>query len=627
MGCHNVATKVPQGDRLKRIVLLGMPNTGKSTFFNRLTGSTAAVGNWSGMTVSFLQAQIKLDGRLTELVDLPGIYDLNGFSDDEKVVRDFLEKFPIDLVIVVLNASQIDRQICLPLQIKALGLPAVVVLNMADEAENYGVVIDADELGKRLDMPMVLISAKYGKVYAQAYREIAYALRSQHQSYQIDNLQDCLANSAEVTPEQMRSVLKGLVVMPAKIKTNLTTRLDRLLLNPFLGLPLFFLGMFLVFAIIWNIGLPAQGLVGEITNWLQQILIEPILKPLPQVVQSFLLEGIWNGFATVVGFVPLIVLFFVLMAVLEDSGYLARSAYLMDALMVRLGLDGRSFVLKDTASDMMQMMGFGCNVPALMGTRVMRSQALRLLTMLIIPFSLCSARLQVFVFIIAAVSGENGAIILFSLYLLSFGAAISLREPAKLIATAALFQGVFKNDEPFVLELPPYRFPTWKQVIVRGWGEVKDFLTRASGFITFGCIAAWGVTNLPFGARGLDTIGGQAGTFLAPVMSPLGIDPYLTLALIFGFVAKEIVIGSLAVIYGLNAIAVSNHISETVTFAQGYSFCIFCLLYTPCLTTVATLWNESKSWKFTLFSLGFSLVLAWVASFRFYQTALLLGFQ
>jgi len=619
MNCHNGGTRVIKSDsavphsrdRFKRIVLVGMPNTGKSTFFNRLTGSAAAVGNWPGMTVSFLQAQVKIDGKLTEIVDLPGIYDLNGFSDDEKVVRYFLENFPLDLVIVVLNASQIDRQICLPLQIKALGLPAVVILNMADEAEQYGVAINTDELSKRLDMPVILISAKYGRGYTRAYREISYSLKEQQQSYQIENLQACLNDCGDITPEQMRSLLTGVVTMPEKVKTNLTTRLDRILLDPVLGLPLFFLGMFLVFSLIWNIGLPAQGLVGDLTDWLQQNLIEPILKPFPEIVQNFFIEGIWNGLATVVGFVPLIVLFFILMAVLEDSGYLSRSAYLMDALMARLGLDGRSFV--------MQMMGFGCNVPALMGTRVMRSQALRLLTMLIIPFSLCSARLQVFVFIIAAVfSGGNGAIVLFSLYLLSFIAAI---------ATAALFQGVFKNDEPFVLELPPYRFPTWKQVIIRGWGEVKHFLTRASGFITLGCIAVWAVTNLPPGATGLDTIGGQMGKFLAPVMSPLGIDPYLTLALIFGFVAKEVVVGSLAVIYGLNSVAVSSHITQTVSFIQGYSFCIFCLLYTPCLTTVATLWNESKSWKFTLFSLGFSLVLAWVASFCFYQTALLLGFR
>ena len=466
MSCHSGKTIVSKLNLVKRIVLLGMPNTGKSTFFNRLTGSAAAVGNWPGMTVSFLQAQININDQLTELVDLPGIYDLNGFSDDEKVVRHFLESFPFDLVIVVVNASQIDRQICLPLQIKALGLPAVVILNMADEAEDYGVVINPDELGKRLGMPTVLISAKYGKDDARVYREISHLFKQQQQSYQITDLQGYLDNCGDVTAEQMRSILAGVVTMPQKVKSNLTTKLDRILLDPVLGLPLFFLGMFLVFSIIWNIGLPAQELMGELTDWLQQIIIEPILKPFPEIVQNFFIDGIWNGLATVTGFVPLIVLFFILMAVLEDSGYLSRSAYLMDALMERLGLDGRSFV--------MQMMGFGCNVPALMGTRVMRSQALRLLTMLIIPFSLCSARLQVFVFIIAAVfAGGNGAIVLFSLYLLSFVAAI---------ATAALFKGVFKNDEPFVLELPPYRFPTWKQVIIRGWGEVKHFLSRASGF-------------------------------------------------------------------------------------------------------------------------------------------------
>ena len=594
-------------DRLKRIVLLGMPNTGKSTLFNRLTGAAAAVGNWPGMTVNFLQAQVKIDHKLTEFVDLPGIYAFDGLSEDEKVARRFLTKFPFDLVVVVINASQIDRQISLPLQIKALGKPVVVILNMADEAEKYGVAIDTNKLSQSWGMPTVLVSAKYGKGYAQAYREIASALKNSSINTNITSWDNC----AKVTPEKIESVLADAIVMPQQVENSLTTKLDRLLLHAVWGLPCFFLGMYLVFSLIWNLGLPAQGLVGELTDWLQQHLLEPVLQPLPIIIQSFLIDGIWNGLATVTSFVPLIVLFFILMAILEDSGYLSRSAYLMDALMERFGLDGRSFV--------MQMMGFGCNVPALMGTRVMRSRALRLLTMLTIPFSLCSARLQVFVFIIAAVfPNGNGAIVLFSLYVLSFVAAI---------ATAALFQGVFKNDEPFVLELPPYRFPTWKQVFMRGWGEVKHFLTRATGFITLGCVAAWAVTNLPPGATGLDTVGGQMGQLLAPVMYPLGIDPYLTLALIFGFVAKEIVVGSLAVIYGLNAIAVSGHITETVSFAQGYSFCIFCLLYTPCLTTVATILNESKSWKFTLFSLVFSFALAWVISFCFYQTVLLLGLK
>jgi ferrous iron transport protein B len=318
----------------------------------------------------------------------------------------------------------------------------------------------------------------------------------------------------------------------------------------------------------------------------------------------------WNGLTTVASFVPLIVLFFIVMAILEDSGYLSRAAYLMDALMGRLGLDGRSFVL--------QMMGFGCNVPALMGTRIMRSPALRLLTMLIITFSLCSARLQVFVFLIAATfPNSQGATVLFSLYVLSFVAALG---------AAFLLKGQFKNQEPFVLELPPYRFPTLKQVIIRGWGEVMHFLQRASGFIVLGCVAVWFLTNLPSGATGLETFGGQLGQFLSPIMHPIGIDPYLTLSLIFGFIAKEVVVGALPVIYGMNGDNVSQYIGSTVTWIQSYSFCIFCLLYTPCLTTLATLLNESKSWKYTLFSVVFSFGFAWVMSFIFYQGALTLGF-
>jgi ferrous iron transport protein B len=299
------------------------------------------------------------------------------------------------------------------------------------------------------------------------------------------------------------------------------------------------------------------------------------------------------------------------MAVLEDSGYLSRSAYLMDALMSKLGLDGRSFVL--------QMMGFGCNVPALMGARVMRSRALRLMTMLIIPFALCSARLQVFVFMIAAVfPNGNGALVLFSLYLLSFIASI---------ITAAMFQGTFKNEEPFVIELPPYRLPTLRHVLLRSWGEVRHFLNRATGFIALGCIAVWVLTSLPPGATGLETIGGKIGHALSPIMEPIGINPYLTLALIFGFVAKEVVLGALAVIYGMQNITLSHHIGETVTWVQGYSFCIFSLLYAPCLTTLVTMFNEAKSWQFTVFSLVLSLVMAWGSSFLFYQSAVALGFH
>ncbi len=604
-------TAPPQGDRTRRVALIGMPNAGKSTFFNRITKASAVVGNWPGMTVALMQATIAIEGIPTEFVDLPGIYDLDGFSEDEAVVQQFLENFAIDLIVVVLNATQIDRQVRLLLQVQTLGLPTIAILNMADEAKQYGVRIAVDELAQRLKQPTVLISAKYGGGYDRAYRAIAHQLAMQQSSTPIPPSNHVTTPHASIPQATIDRLLAGVVKMPSQRTITLTARLDQVLLHPIFGLPLFFLGMFLVFWLVWSIGLPSQDVMGLLTDGLRTYLIQPLISPLPAVLQDLVLNGIWNGVATVASFVPLILMFFVLMAVLEDSGYLSRSAYLMDALMEKLGLDGRSFV--------MQMLGFGCNVPALMGTRVMRSRALRLLTMLVIPFALCSARLQVFVFILAAVfPDQRGAIALFSLYLLSFVVAL---------LTAALFQKVFKHNEPFVLELPPYRFPTLRQVILRSWTEVREFLTRASGFILLGCIAVWMVTNLPPGATGLDTIGGRIGQFLSPIMQPIGINPQLTLALIFGFVAKEVVVGSLAVIYGLNDAALGSALAQQITFAQGYSFCIFCLLYTPCLATIATLLNESKSWKFTLLSLGFSLALAWVASFIFYQSALLMGFH
>ncbi len=608
--CHQGAVPANAALATKRVALLGMPNTGKSTLFNRITGASAFVGNWPGMTVDLLQARVKLNEELVEFVDLPGIYDLHGFSDDEKVIQQFLENFPIHLVVVVLNAAQIDRQVRLPLQLKSLGLPMVVLLNLADEARRYGVEIQPQALAEKLGVPVCLLSAKYGQGYPQALKTIQHTLAAQPHPYQVINLQACLtASSADLTG-QVEQVLADTVVMPSQLGVTLTATLDRLLLDPLLGIPLFFTVMFGVFWLVWELGLAAQGVMGAITDSLYRLVLEPVISPLPQILQDFITNGLWNGLATVMSFLPLVVIFFLIMAAIEDSGYLSRAAYLMDAWMGRLGLDGRGFV--------MQMMGFGCNVPALMGTRVIRSQALRWLTMLIIPFSLCSARLQVFVFILAAVlPGIKGAVALFCLYLLSFGAAF---------LAAAVFSRAkpFKNQEPFVLELPPYRVPTLQQVLLRGWGEVKHFLYRASGFITFGCVAIWAITNLPPGATGLNTLGGQLGQLLVPVMAPVGIDPQLTLALIFGFVAKEIVVGSLAVIYAMNAEGVSGAIAASVTIPQALSFCIFCLLYTPCLSTVAVLKSESKSWGFTTFSVLFSIFYAWLASLIFYQTILLL---
>ena len=595
---------------MKRIALLGMPNTGKSTLFNRLTGGAARVGNWPGITVELLSGKILLGADMVEIIDLPGIYDLHGFSDDEQVVRHFLHDNVPNLALIVLNATQIERQMSLLLQLKQLNLNIVVLLNMSDEAKKFGITIDSAKMEELLGLPIFQLSGKYGTGYQEALKAITKALRYPTPGMAAE-VRSQLEQDEQLEAE-MAHVLKHSVQIPAQLPENLTEKLDQVMLHPLLGLPIFFGIMYLLFQGIFLLGLPLQGAVADLLSWFREAALIPLLDGVPPLLQGLLLDGIYNGVATVAAFVPIIVLFFLLMAIVEDSGYLSRAAFLMDALMAKMGLDGRGFV--------MLLMGFGCNVPALMGTRVMRSRAMRLLTMLVIPFSLCSARLQVFVFITAALfSAKAAPLVLFSLYLFSFAAAI---------LTALLFKSKFKNSEPFVLELPPYRFPTVRQMVLRGWMEVTHFLRRASQFIIAGVVLVWLLTHLPLSAAPAspDTYAGILGAWLHPLFAPIGINEQLTIALIFGFVAKEIVIGSLAVIYGMSGDALGNALGQQLDWVQAYSFMLFTLVYMPCLSTIATLKSEAKNNGFTLFSIVWSLALAWLLSFAFYQGARALGY-
>jgi ferrous iron transport protein B len=595
---------------MKRIAILGMPNTGKSTFFNRFTGASARIGNWPGITVDLLSARILLGNVIAQVVDLPGIYSFHGFSEDEKLVRDFLENNRIDLVTIILNATQIDRQLPLALQVARLGLPAVLILNMADEARHLGITIDAGKMAEILRMPVALVSAKYGFGFQSATQAISAALSSAHNEKPW-KLGTSFSEEHEIEVAAS-AILDSAVQVPTQLPENYTAKIDRVLLHPWFGLPLFFLFMFLLFQFIFTLGKPMQDGVAWLLTEVRGRTLEPLLTDWPPLLHGLLLDGIYNGVGTVAAFLPIILLFFLMMTLVEDSGYLSRVAFLMDALMARLGLDGRSFV--------MLLMGFGCNVPALMGTRVMRSRPLRLLTMLVVPFSLCSARLQVFLFITAALFTTRAApAVLFSLYLLSFATAL---------LTALLFKRRLVSNEPFVIELPPYRLPTWRQVALRGWHEVRHFLRRATKFITAGVVAVWLLTHLPpdVPPGSTDTIAGQIAILLSPVLSPIGIDAQLSLALIFGFVAKEIVVGSLAAIYGLEGNALMGLMAQKLDWAQAYSFMLFTLIYMPCLSTVATLRSESKSAGFMLMSVGWSLLLAWTICLVFYQSTRMLGF-
>jgi len=596
---------------MKQVALLGMPNAGKSTLFNRLTGAHARVGNWPGITVELLTAKLLIGGDMVQLVDLPGIYDLHGYSEDEKVVTTFLKDQTPDLMVVVLNATQLDRQMLLLGQLLELGRPLLAVLNMADEARALGISIDVSGLSASLGIPVCLLSAKHGQGMEDLHTQLRKTL-----SQTPDQTQDPLASAAPAAPAapeaspappDIEAALQRHIDMPVQASHRLTEKLDKLLLHPWLGLPIFFGVMLLLFEGVFAIGKPLQDGMSWLFTTLREGALEPALAHAPPLLHGFLLDGVFAGLATVASFVPLIVLFFLFMSIVEDTGYLSRAAFLMDALMARLGLDGRSFV--------MLLMGFGCNVPALMGTRVIRSRGLRLLTMLTIPFSLCSARLQVFVFFTAALfTPQQGPWVVFSLYLISIVASM---------ATALMFKRHYLNSDPFVLEMPPYRFPTLRQILSRGTQEVRHFLHRATRFIVLGVVLVWLLTHIPPGVEpgGMQSWAGLIGQWLDPVLQPLGIDPQLTIALLFGFVAKEIVIGSLAVIYGLEGQALVQALSHQITWVQAYSFMLFTLIYTPCVSAIATIRTESRSLAFTMLSLVWPLCMAWVVCFAFYQTA------
>ena len=592
---------------MSTIAVIGMPNTGKSTLFNRLTGHHAHIGNWPGLTVELMQADLNLSGRTLQLVDLPGIYDLRGHSEDEAVVRRFLERTPVDLVLVVLNASQLDRQLRLALQVQRLGLPALVLLNMADEASRFGVQINTEALSTGLKLPVQLLSAKYRQGIDTLQHRLVHQLDAlQEPVTAVQQLEPRLAAVDAELDAAMAALVERSITLPGRWRDQRTRRLDAVLLHPLLGLPLFFLAMALMFQAIYAIGVPMQEGLAGLLDQFGQLVLKPLLAPLPNLLQGFLLEGLYQGLGTVMAFLPVIALFFLAMGVVEDSGYLSRAAYLMDAFMERLGLDGRSFVLS--------LMGFGCNVPAILGTRVMRDRGLRLLSMLIIPFSLCSARLNVFLFMAAVFfPARQGGLVIFGLYLTSFLAAM---------LTAMVFRGRFPNEEPLVLELPPYRLPTAGQMITRAWSEVKHFWLWSRRFIIFGVVAVWLLNNLPVGVEPASnaSLAGQLGAWMQPLLAPIGINPKLAVALLFGFIAKEIVLGGLAVIYGqADPAALGQAMAADVSVPQAISFMLFTLLYTPCLSTVAVIRSESKQLGFTVLSVAWSLLLAWLVSFLAYQ--------
>jgi ferrous iron transport protein B len=666
------------------IGLVAPPNSGKTTLFNRLVGTHQTVGNWPGVTVEKRVGELELGEFRVRLVDLPGAYSLTPSSQEEQILRDYLLESPPDLVLNIAEATNLYQGLGLTLQLAMAGLPMVVAVNMMDEAHRRGLDLDLPALAEHLGRPVVPLTGRTGEGVAQLQETLLHALRhhvpqrpprisfppvleqairelarevegvnpdlpydepfvaarlmegqegAATLSREFPELEPLQEEAQERRQKVERALETDLPTVCAQCRFNAarglvgeathggrvaadtwTERLDALLLNRVLGLPLFFLVMLGLFQAVYSLAAPLQDGLGAAMAWVKET-ARGALGALgaPGFVEGLLVDGVLEGAGVVITFFPLIGLFFLFLSLLEGTGYLARAAYLMDRLMHFLRLDGKAFINL--------VLGFGCNVPAIMGMRILSGRANRIRAMLLVPFSLCTARLQVFVFLAGLLFAPAVAPwVVFAMYLGSFAAIVLVG----LILRPFSLGG---EPEPFIMELPPYRVPLLRTVALRAGYEMRDFLYRAATLIVAGVVVVWLLTHFPPGAEagGSHTLAGYLGRILEPVFLPLGLHWQEVVALVFGLVAKEVVIGAMAVIYGTGGEPAAA-ITAALTPLQGLSFMVFTLLYAPCLATFAVLHGESRSWGWTGLALGMGLVLAWLASFAVYQGGKALGF-
>lgn len=666
---------------LPRYALIGNPNAGKTTLFNALTGSNQHVGNWPGVTVEKKEGHLRSKFGEALIIDLPGIYSLSPYSIEEKVSRAFIIEEKPDVVIDIVEATNIERNLFLTTQIAELGVPMVVAINMMDEAAREGDAIDVDALSDGLGLPVIPITAireegideLMDAVGREERREphpgydehghgiyddedAAEHLRDHHtdshgrlnalvsshkyhnhykgpmviqqladeplsQESESANAQSRYAFIAEVIEESVR---KGKQVG----ENNASDKIDRVLTNRFASIPIFLLIMWFMFHCTFSsnflwLGIPSPGIALQdlmklFISWISNVL-EPFFTP-GSWLQSLVFDGIIAGVGAVLSFLPQILVLFFFLTLLEDIGYMARAAFIMDRLMRKFGLSGKSF--------MPMIMGFGCNVPAMMSCRTMDNEQDRKTTMFLIPFMSCGARAPILLTFAAAFFPRNADMLVFMLYFLGIVVAI--------ITGLIIKKFVFKSEAtPLLIELPRYRAPRWRSLGIALGNSMKDYLQRAGTIIFAMSVLVWFLSSFSPALQMCamdESILAIIGRAIAPVFSPLGFGFWTAAtALLTGLVAKESVIGTMGVLYGSGesgTVGLSASVLANAGFTplSAVSFTVFVLLYVPCMATVATLAKESNSWKWTAMQICYSLCVAWVCSFIVFQVGSLIGF-
>lgn len=669
------------------VALAGNPNTGKSTVFNRLTGSRQKVGNWPGVTVERKEGTFVSGGKTVRVIDLPGIYSLGASSVDEHVASGFLQGEGADRTVVVTDASNLERSLYLVVQLLERGHALVVALNMKDVARQRGVSVDVEALSHLLGVPVIPMVAKDGEGLEDLRQILVSGAPPGNESGVIHR--DCgslLNKSVERIASALPGALpgtsepfccKGLALRAAEgdaellealgkasrgkdvlalideentrvqarvgfdLQTaliqkrwekvsgivnqvltrqeqeqelSLSDRIDAFVTSRWLGLPLFLFVAWCMFRITYLLGDPVAGALDGLVGALgERVLSLFNARDWPAWLGSLLGEGVVGGVGSVVVFFPHIYLLFFMISILEDSGYMARGVFLMDRAMRAMGLHGKSFIP--------MIMGFGCNVPAMMATRILDRPRDRMIALLVLPFMSCAARLPVFVLFAGIFFPARAGTVVFSLYLLGILVAV--------VSARVLGRTLFRGEpSQLVMELPAYHFPNIPVALGAAFERGVQFLRKAGTVILPAVLVVWCLASFPFGVEygSQDSLIGRLGALIAPLFAPAGFGSWqAVVALLFGFMAKEVVVGTLGALGGVGEAGLATFLPTIFTPLTSYAFMVMTLLYVPCVAVVGTFRKETGSWRLTIFMLCFTTGIAYVMAVAVYQGGRLLG--
>ncbi len=551
-----------------KIAMVGNPNVGKTALLNALTGGRFEVGNFPGTTVEKKEGCLKLNGKEVVIVDLPGVYSLDAQTPDEEVTRDYIVKERPNLILNVLNASNLERNLYLTLQLTKFRIPMIVVLNMVDEARRRGIRINSKALSEILGVPVVETVAVKGIGIDRLKREIELGGRVPR----IEVGED-LRERVRVAEEIVKEVVRA-----EREVRDYTEALDEVFMDKHLGIPIFLSLMWIMFKLTYTV-------VDPLTGW-----IKDAFDAVAAFISSYsplLGDGVVKGVGSVLQYVPNIVMLFVVLSILELSGYMPRAVYLLDRLVSSFGLTGRSVIPL--------IMGFGCNVPAVMATRAIEDERVRIATAVVNPFISCSARLPIYLMLASIFFPRIGSVVIMFLYVFGLFTA--------LFSALMIRKTLLRGEAEYLIELPPYRIPNPRDVMILTWNRTKHFLQKAGTIILGMSVVLWYIMNYP--KPGAGSYAAIIGKTIAPLFSPLGWGWKLVLSLILGMVAKEVVVETLTML--------NVPLSTVLTPSQALSFMVFTLLYMPCLATLATIRAEVGT-KWAAFSVIYSLTVAYILS-------------